>query len=490
MGYDFDMIVIGGGAAGLTTSAISASFGAKTLLTERARLGGDCTWTGCIPSKTILKAAKVAHEIRHAGLYGLADQPLKFDFGKMMARLHKVRDDVYEDADKPEVYEAMGVEVRFGKARFVDAHTIELEGSHGTARITGRYITIAAGATALIPPLEGLGDVPYLTSETLFEISCQPARLAILGGGPVGTEMAQAFTRLGTEVTVIETDATILKKDDPELTAMLKEHLEGEGVRYLLNARATSVSLTNGLINIRIDQCGTSRVVETDSLLLATGRRPNLTGLDLEAAGVAYTNGGVTVDDRCRTTRRHIYAIGDVTGRYHFTHMSEHMGKVAASNAILKIPLRIDARHVPWATYTEPELAHVGARERDLGERGSRYRVYRFPYAKLDRAITEGTTHGLIKVFAKPFSGKILGATILGMGAGELIAEYGLAMRNGVTLRQISDTIHAYPTYGLGVRRAADQWYAQKQSPTLVRFLQAIFRYRGAIVTRDQNRIV
>lgn len=490
MKYDFDMIVIGGGAAGLTTSGISASFGAKTLMIERHRLGGDCTWTGCVPSKTILKTAKVAHHIRHAGHYGLTDQPVPFDFRKMMARLHHIRDDIYEDADRPELYEAMGVEVRFGSARFVDAHTLEIEGPDGVARVTGRYITIAAGASAFVPPIDGLSDVPYLTNETLFEITDQPARLAIVGGGPIGTEMSQAFARLGSRVTVIEKGDTILSKDDPELATLLRERLEAEGVRYAFNASATKVSQTNGSIAIEVEQNGTHRVVEADALLLATGRRPNLDGLNLDAAGVAYTMRGITVNRRCRTNRRHIYAIGDVTGRYQFTHMSEHMGKVAASNAIFKIPLTIDAKHVPWATYTDPELAHVGARERDLKDRGASYTVYRFPYTRLDRAVTEGVAHGLIKVFARSFSGKILGATVLGTGAGEMISEYGLAMRNGITLRQISDTIHAYPTYGLGVRRAADQWYARKQSPTLIRLLQTVFRYRGKVIEPDPDRIV
>ncbi len=490
MAYDFDMIVIGGGAAGLTTSGIAASFGAKTLMIERHRLGGDCTWTGCVPSKTIIKSAKVAHHIRHASHYGLTDQPLSFDFGAMMKRLHHIRQEVYEDADKPENYEAMGVEIRFGAARFIDPHTIEIEGEDGTARVTGRYITIAAGASAFVPDIEGLADVPYLTSETLFEITGQPERLAILGAGPIGTEMAQAFSRLGTQVTVLVRGQTILKKDDPELVAMLQKQLAEDGVQYLFGATPRNVSRQNGPIAIEVEQDGGRKIVEADAFLLATGRQPNLKSLNLDAAGVAYTKKGITVNDKCRTNKRHIYAIGDVTGRYQFTHMSEHMGKVAASNAIFKIPFKIDKNHVPWATFTDPELAHVGAREVDLQKKGAKYNVYRFPYSKVDRAITDGEATGLIKVFAKAWNGKILGATILGAAAGEMIGEYALAMRNGITLRQISDTIHPYPTYGLGVRRAADQWYAQKQSPTLIRIMQKIFGYRGLVIEPDPDRIV
>ncbi|MFQ5571454.1 MAG: dihydrolipoyl dehydrogenase family protein [Rhodothermales bacterium] len=490
MAYEFDMIVIGGGAAGLTTSGIAASFGAKTLMIERDRLGGDCTWTGCVPSKTLLKSAKAAHIIRHASYYGLVDQDLTFDFRRMMQRLHEIREEVYEDADKPELYEAMGVEVRFGQACFVDEHTLEIDGKKGVERVTSRFFTIAAGAGAWVPPIDGLQDVPYLTNHTLFELAEQPDHLAIVGGGPIGTEMSQAFRRLGSRVTVIDMLDTILSKDDPELTAMLRGVLEKEGVEYVLNAGVKTVSQGGGTIRVEVEQNGRRTVVEADALLMATGRRPNLKGLNLEAAGIAYTHRGITVNDRCRTNRRHIYAIGDITGRYQFTHMSEHMGKVAAANAIFKVPMKIDTKHVPWTTYTDPELAHVGARERDLKEKGVAYKVYRFPFTRLDRAVTDGETTGLIKVFARAWNGKILGATILGTNAGELIGEYALAMRNSITLRRISDTIHPYPTYGLGVRRVADQWYAQKQSPRLVRLLQKVFRYRGVVIEPDPDRIV
>lgn len=490
MTYDYDMIVIGGGAAGLTMSGIAASFCAKTVMIERELLGGDCTWTGCIPSKVLLKSAKVAHQIRHAHKYGLSDQPLDLDFGQVMHRMRHIRQEVYDDADSPEKIQKMGVEIRFGNARFSDPHTVEIENAEGTSRITGRYITIAAGARAFVPPIEGLADVPYLTNHNLFDLTDIPEHLAIVGGGPIGTEMAQAFRRFGAKVTVIDMLDGILANDDSELSNMLQEALTEEGITYVLGAALKKVLGCEGKVGIEVEQAGTRHIIEANTLLMATGRRPNLEGLNLEAAGVAYTKAGVTVNDRCRTSQRHIYAAGDVTGRYQFTHMSEHMAKVAASNAIFKVPMKIDAKHVPWVTYTDPELAHVGARERDLQAKSVSYKVYRFPYTKVDRAITDGETTGLIKVFAKPLSGKILGATILGTGAGDLICEYALAMRNSITLRQISDTIHPYPTYGLGVRRAADQWYAQKQTPGLVRMLQRVFRYRGPVIEPEPGRIV
>jgi len=489
---DFDMIVIGGGAAGLTASAVAASLGARTLMLERRRLGGDCTWTGCVPSKTLLKVAKVAHQIRHASRYGLEDQEPKFDFAAMMQRLRAVRAGVYDDADRPELYEAMGVEVRHGEAAFVDAHTLEVANADGKARVTGRYIVIAAGAGAWIPPIDGLPDLPYLTNETLFEIDRLPRRLVIVGGGPIGTEMAQAFCRLGAEVTVISDTDRILPRDDAELAALLQQSLVAEGVRYEMQAQVRCVSRAQEEIAVELarENASGSRTVRADGILLATGRRANLSALNLDAAGIAHTGRGISVDAHCRTNVRHIYAVGDVTGRYQFTHMSEHMAKVAVTNALLKLPMKIDARHVPWTTFTDPELAHVGAGEAELQRRGLRYAVYRFPYRKLDRALTEAETTGLIKVYARPWNGKILGAEILGTNAGELISEFAVAMRAGIGLRQIADTIHPYPSYGLGARRAADQWYLAKHSPAFVRLLQKLFGYRGTVIEYRPGQIV
>ena len=489
--YDYDLIVIGGGAAGLTASGMGATFGAKTMMIERAKLGGDCTWYGCVPSKILLKSAKVAHHIRAASHYGLTDQPVTFDFGKMMAHMHHIREEVYEEADDPAIYEGMGVDVRFGTATFVDAHTIDLVGEGGTEQISSRYFVIAAGASAFVPPISGLKETPYLTNESLFELTEQPGHLAIVGGGPIGTEMAQAFRRFGSRVTVIDMLDRILAKDDPELSAMMQDFLEGEGIEYVLKAGVKQVEKHGDGVRITVEQDGQPRNIDADAVLMATGRRANVGGLNLDAAGVAYTKQGITVDDKSRTNVKHIYAVGDVTGRYQFTHMSEHMAKVAVTNALLKVvPMKIDTKHVPWVTYTDPEVAHVGASEAELRAQGVKYRTYRFPYGKIDRAVTESEAKGLVKVYAKESTGKIYGVDIIGASAGEMISEFALAMKNGVTLRNIADTIHPYPTYGLGVRRAADQWYVQKQSPTLIRWLQRIFGYRGPVLEFAPDQIV
>ncbi len=477
--YEYDVVVLGAGAAGLTASGLAASFGAKTMMVERARLGGDCTWTGCVPSKTLIKAAKVAHQMREAHRYGLTDTPPEIDFGRVMEHVRATRREVYHDADRPEIYEDLGVDVREGTARFTDPHRIVIEHEGRTDSISSRLFVIATGGRAAVPPIDGLDGVEVLTNESLFEIDAQPGSLVIIGGGPIGVEMAQAFQRLGTDVTVVDMADRILGRDDAEHAAMLKTALEGEGVQFVLGASVERVSEENGQKVVHAKVGGATRQLRADALLVATGRRPNVEELGLDRAGVVVTKQGVKVDDKCRTSQRHIFAAGDCTGEYQLTHMSEHMAKVAMSNAVLKVPSKIDRAHVPWCTFADPEIAHLGATEEELNEDGTSYEVYRFPYSKVDRAITENETTGSIKVFATKWRGKILGASVLGDRAGELISLYGAAMANGVTLRELSDTIFPYPTYALGARRAADQWYARKQFPAVIRTVQKLFGYRG-----------
>lgn len=492
MVYDYDLVVIGGGAAGLTAAGIAANAGVKTLLVEGDRLGGDCTWTGCIPSKALLRCARAAHDVREAARFGIGASAPEVDFAAVMRHVRHLREEVYRDADAPEIYEAFGVEVVRARARFVNEHAVELAPEGGPARrVTSRLFILATGGRPATPPVPGLDGVPFLTSETLFEIEEQPRRFLVLGGGYVGVEMAQAFRRLGSDVTVVDQRDRLLTRDDPAHVSLLQNVLEREGVRLVLGATVGRAEGDDREVRLHVERGGGAEVLAADALLVAAGRQPNVEGLGLDEAGVAYTERGVTVDEHCRTSQKHVFAAGDCTGEYQLTHQSEHMAKVAAANAVLRLPRRLDRQHVPWVAFTEPELAHLGASETELEAAGRRYEVYRFPYSKLDRAIAEGTTTGEIKVFATGLTGALLGASVVGERAGELISTLAVAMKNGVSMKNLADTILPYPTYGLGARRAADQWYVQKQSPTAVRLLQKVFGYRGQVPPPpDPDRIV
>lgn len=483
MKYDYDMVVIGGGAAGLTAAGMAASFGARTALVEAARLGGDCTWHGCIPSKTLLKSAALYHSMNTAGKYGFRDVAPYFDIRDVLKHVRQTQQGVYEEADRPEIYEKMGVHVLKAKAQFLDRHTVELfKSGVEPEKVTSQYFVIATGSTPLVPQIPGLSEVGFYTNETIFGIDFLPQKLAVIGAGPIGIELAQGFKRLGSDVVVIDSGERILKNDDAELAGLLKTELQNEGIEFLLKAE---ISMAGDFgkrkrVFLKTAENPAPKIIECDALLIATGRKPSVDTLNLTAAGVHYTEKGIQINESCRTNVSNIYACGDVAGGLQFTHIAEHHAKIAVSRALLKLPLKINTT-VPWVTYTAPELAHVGMTEDVLKASGIKYQVYRFPFSKIDRAVTDGKTAGMIKVFAKSGSGTIYGASILGEHAGEMIAEYGLAIKNGISLKQVADTIHAYPTYALGNRRAADQWYIQKQSPALVKVLKKLFGYRGQV---------
>jgi pyruvate/2-oxoglutarate dehydrogenase complex dihydrolipoamide dehydrogenase (E3) component len=477
----YDLIVIGGGAAGLTASGVAVSMGAKTMMVEKSKLGGDCTWYGCVPSKILLNQAKKAL---------IKDKPV--DFKMIKRKLDSIRQEIYEEADHPDKFRKMGIDVQSGEAKFLDRYTIQITKENDeTVEVSSRYFVVATGSSAFVPPIEGVQQTPYLTNHNLFDLESLPESMIIIGAGPIGTEMSQAFQRFGTRVTVVDMLESILSNDDPGLTDLLKEQLEKEGVTYRLGTSVKSIEGNDERIAVSIEKEGKTEVIEAEKLLMATGRRAEFQNLNPEAAGIQFTRQGITVNDKCRTNVRNIYAIGDVTGEYQFTHMSEHMAKVAVSNALLKFPMKIDRKHVPWSTYTDPELAHVGATRKQLDENNISYETYKFPYDMIDRAITDEATTGWIWVYAKKWRGKILGADVLGVQAGDMISQYALAMKNGISLKKISDTIYPYPSYALGARRAADQWYVKSQSRTLVKWIRRLFGYRGPLPdVSDPERIV
>ncbi|MEM1116418.1 MAG: FAD-dependent oxidoreductase [Bacteroidota bacterium] len=495
---DYDLLVLGGGAAGLTASGVGVHLGARTLLVERHRLGGDCTWTGCVPSKALLHDAARAHAARsvlteHAAAPAGDGQPADASetdalgaalFESAMRRLRHVRQEVYDEADAPERIGRFGIEIATGDARFVGEREVEIEGEHGRRRVTARRVVIATGGRPVVPPVEGLDEVGAFTNETLFEIDRRPDRLAVLGAGPIGIEMAQAFARFGTAVTVIDRSPVILGRDDAELADRLRGLLEAEGIRFRLGQTVSQASRTDGVAHLVLEDGST---VEADVVLVAAGRAPNVDGLGLDAAGVEVTRGGIVTDASGRTTARGVYAAGDCADGPRLTHWAEHAAKTAVTSALLRLPARQDPAHLPWVTYTSPELAQVGATAAELEARGEAFETIHLPTRLVDRAVAEGAVCE-VKVHVR--GGRILGASVLAERAGEMISELAVAMRNGVPLRKLSDTVHPYPSYGLAVRRAADQWYVRRQSPRLVRALQRVFGYRGPVLSHTPGDVL
>lgn len=484
--YDYDLGIIGGGAAGLTAAAGAARFGAKTLLIEKAgKLGGDCLHFGCVPSKTLLRSAEVWSLARRSREFGLPASELPpVRLADVMRRVRSVVDAIQEH-DSPERFRGLGADVRFGEPRFADDRTVILGGERATARAW----ILATGSGPAIPPVPGLETVPYWTNETVFSQSELPERLLVLGGGPVGVEMAQAFRRLGSQVTLVESAEQLLPAEDPDIAGIVRARLEAEGVTVLTGAKAVKAAPAGRSVELSVAPPGgegTPRTVRGDVLLVAAGRKPNVEGLELAAAGVAFTPGGVPADARMRTNVPHIYACGDVNGVYPFTHVAGYEAGIALSNAVLRLPRKADYAKVPWCTYADPEAASVGLNEKRAKEAGVEYRVLSAPFRENDRALAAGEPEGMIKVLIRP-SGTLLGCQIAGRNAGELIHEWVAAINGGVKLSAMASAIHAYPTLSEISKKAAGSYYSEKLFGERTRkILRVLFGLRGKAGTPER----
>lgn len=470
---EYDICVIGGGAAGLVVAAAAAAIGAKVVLIEKDRLGGDCLYYGCVPSKTLLHSAHLAQQMRDAGRFGLDAVTPKIELARVMARVQEVIKGI-EPNDSPERFRSLGVEVLMDQGHFVNKHTFMLV----DRAIRARHFVIATGSRPRIPDLTGLDQVPYHSNETIFQQTEPVQQLIILGGGPIGVEMAQAFVRLGSEVSLVTRDQHLLPREDVDMASVVEDQLKADGVHISFKSEVRQISGQAGNIQMTICADGADTQIKGSHLLLATGRQSNTEDLGLDQAGVITTARGIEVDRRLRTRNKRIFACGDVVNQHQFTHMAEHMAGVVIRNALFHLPARVETRVVPWCTFTRPELARVGLSEAEARQQSIAHRIYRFPVGDIDRARTDGITQGLIKIIASP-KGVILGAAIVCDQAGELIHEYVLAMAKKMNLAELSSVIHIYPSLAQINRRVADQMLKEKLTATTRKWLKRLLRLRG-----------
>ncbi|MDO8438553.1 MAG: FAD-dependent oxidoreductase [Nitrosomonadaceae bacterium] len=471
---EYDLCVIGAGSAGLVAAAGAAAIGAKVVLVEKRKMGGDCLNYGCVPSKALLHSAKVAQTLRSAAAAGIDAHLPEIDLAHVMQRVRSVIQTI-EPHDSPERFRSLGVEVIFGAGKFTGPQGFEVNGRTFSAR---KYI-IATGSRPSVPDISGLNSVPYLTNETVFDLAESMPRLIVLGGGPIGVELAQAFTRLGSQVLLVDYQQRILKNEDQELAEVVEARLRHEGATLHLGATPLRFEGEAGRIRLLIKTTdGVEQWLESSHLLVAAGRRANIEDLGLAAAGVQVNNGRIVTDKRLRTANSDIYACGDVVGPYQFTHMAEHHAGIALRGALFHLPAGIEERVIPWCTFTDPELARVGLSETEAKARGISYQAYTFPFKEIDRAITDGETAGLAKILVAP-NGKLLGATIVGPNAGELIHEYVLALAKNMKVSDLANMIHIYPTLAQINRRVANQQFKSRLTPTVRRWIKFLFKLRG-----------
>ncbi|PKM45180.1 MAG: pyridine nucleotide-disulfide oxidoreductase [Gammaproteobacteria bacterium HGW-Gammaproteobacteria-1] len=470
-----DVVIIGGGAGGLVVASIASQLGLATTLVEaEPQLGGDCLHYGCVPSKALIQAARMAAQVREAGRFGLDAHLGPVQLDAVMNHVAGVIAELQQH-DDPERFRAYGCEVLNGRARFTGPDQIRV----GERTLSARRFVLATGSSAFVPPIPGLADAGFLTNREIFSLRRLPARLAVLGGGPIGVELAQAFARLGSRVTVIQRGPRILPREDEDLVLALQQVMQDDGVEFCFNAEVEQVSRQDGARLLHCRSGDAMQQIAADEILVAVGRTPNVQDLGLEEAGVAFDRRGVTVDRHLRSSNRRIYACGDVCGPYQFTHMAEYQAGVVIANALFRLPQKVDYGVVPWVTYSDPELARVGLSEAEAREQGVAVDVLRFDFAANDRAVIERAPQGCVKLLVRRGSrwrggGRIVGAAILGSHGGELLHEIALAMRSGARIGSVAATIHAYPTRAQILRRAANRRYAGTLFSPLSRMLAGL----------------
>jgi pyruvate/2-oxoglutarate dehydrogenase complex dihydrolipoamide dehydrogenase (E3) component/uncharacterized membrane protein YdjX (TVP38/TMEM64 family) len=481
--FDRNMIVIGAGAGGLVTSYIAAAVKAKVTLIEAGEMGGDCLNYGCVPSKAIIKSAKIADQIRHGENYGLENTVPQFSFKKVMARVQQVVADIAPH-DSVERYTNLGVDVVKGYAKLIDPWTVEIKlNDGGMQTLTARTIVIATGARPFVPPLPGIEETGYVTSDTLWtkfaELEEAPKKLVVLGGGPIGSELAQSFARLGSNVTQIEMSDRIMGKEDLEVSTFAHQSLTESGVNILTSHQAMRCEMRDGKKYIIVKHNETEIDIEYDELLCAVGRSARLEGYGLEALGIE-TNRTIVTNEYLETLYPNIYAAGDIVGPYQFTHVASHQGWYAAVNGLFGHfkKFKVDYRVIPWVTFIDPEVARVGINEQEAIDKGIDYEITRFEFEELDRAITDGAAKGFIKVITPKGKDKILGVTVVSEHAGDLIAEFVLAMKHGLGLNKILGTIHSYPTWAEGNKYAAGEWKRAHAPETVLSWLEKYHTWR------------
>ena len=460
---DYDLIVLGGGSAGLVAAVGATHLGARAALIEKTALGGDCLYTGCVPSKALIASARFAANVRRASDFGFSAPNLEFKngtFASITDRVQSVIETVGEH-DAPEVFRSLGVDVIFGTPRFISPHELEIELAEGNDQkrtVTARRFCISTGSRPAVPPIDGLRDAGFITNEEVFHLRRLPTPLLVLGGGPVGLELGQSFARLGSEVTVVEMKDRLMPKEDEEVSSAIEGFLSTENLTILCNTRAVRAAHADGHKTLTIELNGRNRDLHAEEILVATGRRPNIEGLNLEAAGVAYDEKRVITDEYLRTSASHIFAAGDVTGHFPFTHMAAYEASVVVRNALFFWPLRqkVDFRVVPWTTFTDPEVARVGLTEAEAIDKYGKgdIRIHRTQFADNDRAQAEGETKGFVKLICTGRRQEIIGAHVVGPQAGELIHEVVLAMKKRLPVTTLGGLIHVYPTLSQATQQA------------------------------------